>query len=312
MKTLDLFSGIGGIRLGFERNGFEAAFSNDFEPSCKITSDLNFGSPQLTVADIREIDIGSIPSFDILLGGFPCQAFSVAGYRQGFDDVKGRGNLFFSIADILEKRKPEVFLLENVKNLQGHDGGNTFRIIKETLSELGYFINYEVLNTMKFGNLPQNRERIYIVGFRSAAIAQRFRFPEPVELTVRVKDLLEENVPDSYYYAGKPLHSRLINDVKSTETVYQWRRQYVRENKQGVCPTLTANMGMGGHNVPIIIDQRGIRKLTPRECARLQGFPDSYKLPKIADSLVYKQIGNSVSVPVIEAIARQIKVALAS
>jgi DNA (cytosine-5)-methyltransferase 1 len=312
LKTLDLFSGIGGIRLGFERNGFEAAFSNDFEPSCKITSDLNFGSPQLTVADIREIDIGSIPSFDILLGGFPCQAFSVAGYRQGFDDVKGRGNLFFSIADILEKRKPEVFLLENVKNLQGHDGGNTFRIIKETLSELGYFINYEVLNTMKFGNLPQNRERIYIVGFRSAAIAQRFRFPEPVELTVRVKDLLEENVPDSYYYAGKPLHSRLINDVKSTETVYQWRRQYVRENKQGVCPTLTANMGMGGHNVPIIIDQRGIRKLTPRECARLQGFPDSYKLPKIADSLVYKQIGNSVSVPVIEAIARQIKVALAS
>jgi len=309
---LDLFSGIGGIRLGFERNGFEAAFSNDFEPSCKITSDLNFGSPQLTVADIREIDIGSIPSFDILLGGFPCQAFSVAGYRQGFDDVKGRGNLFFSIADILEKRKPEVFLLENVKNLQGHDGGNTFRIIKETLSELGYFVNYEVLNTMKFGNLPQNRERIYIVGFRSAAIAQRFRFPEPVELTVRVKDLLEENVPDSYYYAGKPLHSRLINDVKSTETVYQWRRQYVRENKQGVCPTLTANMGMGGHNVPIIIDQRGIRKLTPRECARLQGFPDSYKLPKIADSLVYKQIGNSVSVPVIEAIARQIKVALTS
>jgi len=309
---LDLFSGIGGIRLGFERNGFEAAFSNDFEPSCKITSDLNFGSPQLTVADIREIDIGSIPSFDILLGGFPCQAFSVAGYRQGFDDVKGRGNLFFSIADILEKRKPEVFLLENVKNLQGHDGGNTFRIIKETLSELGYFVNYEVLNTMKFGNLPQNRERIYIVGFRSAAIAQRFRFPGPVELTVRVKDLLEENVPDSYYYAGKPLHSRLINDVKSTETVYQWRRQYVRENKQGVCPTLTANMGMGGHNVPIIIDQRGIRKLTPRECARLQGFPDSYKLPKIADSLVYKQIGNSVSVPVIEAIARQIKVALTS
>jgi DNA (cytosine-5)-methyltransferase 1 len=310
LKTLDLFSGIGGIRLGFERNGFEAAFSNDFEPSCKITADPNFGSPHLTVADIREIDIDSIPDFDILLAGFPCQAFSVAGYRQGFDDVKGRGNLFFSIAEILEHRRPEVFLLENVKNLQGHDGGNTFRIIKNTLSELGYFVKYEVLNTMKFGNLPQNRERIYIVGFRSAAIAEKFQFPEPIALTIRVKDLLETNVPDSYYYAGKPLHARLVNDVKSSETVYQWRRQYVRENKQGVCPTLTANMGMGGHNVPIIIDQRGIRKLTPRECARLQGFPDSYELPKIAESLIYKQIGNSVSVPVIEAIAHQIKIAL--
>ena len=310
MKTLDLFSGIGGIRLAFENNGFDAAFSNDVEPSCKTTSDLNFSLPKLTVADLREIEVKSLPKFDVLLAGFPCQAFSVAGYRQGFNDQKGRGNLFFNIARILEERKPAVFLLENVKNLQGHDSGKTFEIIRQTLADLGYHIKYEVLNTMKYGTLPQNRERIYIVGFRSMKIAGRFSFPEPVKLTVKVKNLLEKNVPDRYYYLGKPLYPRLVKDVNSTETVYQWRRQYVRENKQGVCPTLTANMGTGGHNVPIILDKRGIRKLTPRECARIQGFPDSYELPEIADSLIYKQIGNSVSVPVVDAIAQQIRLAL--
>jgi DNA (cytosine-5)-methyltransferase 1 len=310
MHTLDLFSGIGGIRIGFENNGFVASFSNDFEPSCKTTSDLNFDSPKLTLGDLRDIDVNELPDFEVLLAGFPCQAFSVAGYRQGFNDEKGRGNLFFNIAKILEERQPSAFFLENVKNLQGHDRGMTFEIIKQTLQDLGYYIRYEVLNTMKYGNLPQNRERIYIVGFKSKETAHRFNFPEPVNLTVRVKDLLEPEVPDRYYYAGKPLHGRLVDQITSTDTVYQWRRQYVRENKQKVCPTLTANMGTGGHNVPIILDSRGVRKLTPRECARIQGFPDTYKFPKIADSLIYKQIGNSVSIPVVDAVAKRMSIAL--
>jgi DNA (cytosine-5)-methyltransferase 1 len=310
LRTLDLFSGIGGVRIGFERNGFNTVFSNDFEPSCKLTSDLNFGEPTLTLGDLTKLDIDSFPEFDLLLGGFPCQAFSVAGYRQGFNDEKGRGNLFFNIARILEKRRPNAFFLENVKNLQGHDKGRTFTIILQTLKELGYHVRYSVLNTMKYGNLPQNRERIYIVGFRDEISAFRFEFPQPTKLTVQFASLLEKEVPKHYYYAGKPLHARLVSDVTSRDTVYQWRRQYVRENKQGVCPTLTANMGTGGHNVPIVLDVNGIRKLTPRECARMQGFPDSYKFAKISDALIYKQIGNSVSVPVVDAIAKQIKIAL--
>jgi DNA (cytosine-5)-methyltransferase 1 len=158
---------------------------------------------------------------------------------------------------------------------------------------------------MEYGNIPQNRERVYIVGFRNKSYYEKFTFPNPVKRTVQVIDLLEESVPEKYYYNGKPLYERLKNFVVDEGTVYQWRRQYVRENKSGVCPTLTANMGTGGHNVPIIKDKKGIRKLTPLECARIQGFPHDYKLPKLADSALYKQFGNSVSVPVVTAVAKE-------
>lgn len=306
LKTLDLFAGIGGIRIGFENAGFETIFSNDFEPNCKKTFDINFDHPPLYISDIRDIEPSNLPDFNFLLGGFPCQAFSIAGYRQGFADEKDRGNLFFSIADILKEKNPDGFLLENVKNLKSHDNGNTFKVIQSTLSSLGYCINSQVLNTMDYGNVPQNRERIYIVGFKNREHHCNFKFPDPIDLTTKVTDILEENVADKYYYNGKPLYDRIKDDVVDPTKVYQWRRQYVRENKKNVCPTLTANMGMGGHNVPIIKDSHGIRKLTPKECLRLQGFPDSYVLPDVSDSILYKQIGNSVSVPVIEAIAKQI------
>lgn len=309
-KTIDLFAGIGGIRLGFEKAGFESVFANDFDEKCKSTYDLNFKKSKLVVEDMRKIGIDDLPKFDFLLGGFPCQAFSIAGYRQGFNDEKGRGNLFFDIARIIDARKPEGFLLENVKNLKSHDDGKTFRIIEETLKNLGYHIKPKVLNSMEYGNIPQNRERIYIVGFKNKKYTDNFSFPEPVKLTKKITDLLENNVPEKYYYNGKPLYEKLKGAIKEEGKVYQWRRQYVRENKSGVCPTLTANMGMGGHNVPIIKDKKGIRKLTPLECARIQGFPDNYKLPEIADSALYKQFGNSVSVPVIEAVAKQMMKAM--
>ena len=310
-NTIDLFAGVGGIRLGFEKAGFKTVFANDFEPRCKETYDLNFKNSKLVVEDIRKIGIDDLPKFDFLLGGFPCQAFSIAGYRQGFNDEKGRGNLFFDVARIIDTRKPEGFLLENVKNLKSHDGGKTFKIILETLEDLGYHIKTKVLNSMQYGNIPQNRERIYIVGFKNKDYSDKFEFPDPVKLTRKITDLLEKNIPEKYYYNGKPLYEKLKKDVKDEGKVYQWRRQYVRENKSGVCPTLTANMGMGGHNVPIIKDRKGIRKLTPLECARIQGFPSDYVLPKnMADSALYKQFGNSVSVPVIEAVASQMMKAM--
>lgn len=309
-KTLDLFAGIGGIRIGFERTGFNTVFANDFDKKCKYTYDANFKRSKLVVEDMRKINIADLPEFDFLLGGFPCQAFSIAGYRQGFKDKKDRGNLFFDVARILEARKPAGFLLENVKNLKGHDGGNTFKIIENTLKDLGYHVKYKVMNTMEYGNLPQNRERIYIVGFKDKKYTDKFEFPEKIKLTKKITDLLDKNVSAKYYYNDKPLYKKLKNDVKDINRVYQWRRQYVRENKSGVCPTLTANMGTGGHNVPIIKDKKGIRKLTPRECARLQGFSNDFILPNIADSALYKQIGNSVSIPVIEAVAKQMMKAM--
>ncbi len=309
-KTLDLFAGVGGIRIGFEKAGFKTVFANDFEEKCRYTYDLNFKKAKLVVEDIRKIGIDDLPEFDFLLGGFPCQAFSIAGYRQGFRDKKDRGNLFFDIARIIKARNPEGFLLENVKNLKSHDEGNTFKVIEKTLKELGYHIHAKVLNTMEYGNIPQNRERIYIVGFKNENYYRQFKFPEPIKLTKKVAHFLEKKVPEKYYYNDKPLYEKLKDHVSEMGKVYQWRRKYVRENKSGVCPTLTANMGMGGHNVPIIKDKRGVRKLTPLECFRIQGFPENYILPNISDSALYKQAGNSVSVPVIEAIATQIKKAM--
>ncbi|MBT3539260.1 transcriptional repressor LexA [Candidatus Parcubacteria bacterium] len=310
-KTIDLFAGVGGIRLGFEKTEFETVFANDFEQQCKDTYDLNFDGTKLFIEDIQKINEKKIPDFDFLLGGFPCQAFSIAGYRQGFDDEKGRGNLFYDVARILKEKKPMGFMLENVKNLKGHDKGKTFKIITDTLEGLGYHIKSKVLNSMEYGNVPQNRERIYIVGFKDKKHYEKFSFPSTVKLTKKVTDLLEENVDEKYYYNGKPLYKKLKDEVTNRNTVYQWRRKYVRENKKGVCPTLTANMGMGGHNVPIIRDKKGIRKLTPLECARIQGFPMNYKLPKhTSDSALYKQFGNSVTVPVVKAVAVQIKKAI--
>jgi len=303
--TIDLFAGVGGVRLGFEKAGFKTVFANDFEPKCKVTYDLNFKDTKLVVEDITKIAEEDVPDYDFVLGGFPCQAFSIAGYRHGFDDIKGRGNLFFDIARLIKAKQPTGFLLENVKNLKGHDGGKTFSIIEQTLNELGYTIKYKVLNSMDYGNVPQNRERVYIVGFKDPKKTEAFEFPEPIKLTKKIKDILEKDVDEKYYYNGKPLYEKLKLDVTEENEVYQWRRQYVRKNKKGVCPTLTANMGMGGHNVPIVFDGKGIRKLTPRECFRIQGFPDSYQLPAIADSALYKQAGNSVSAPVLERIAQQ-------
>ncbi len=313
---VDLFSGIGGIKIGFEREGFKSVFSNDFDDSCKITFDSNFTSNQFTtesnflLEDITKIPSARLPKFDLLTGGFPCQPFSVAGYRKGLSD-EGRGDLFFEILRILNDRKPKAFLLENVKNLKTHNNGETLKIMYKHLINGGYKVTDKTLNTKEYGNLPQNRERIYIVGFLEQKYFDNFLFPKKIALTKTIHECLEsDKIDNKYYYNNKPLYDKLKDHVLKRDTIYQWRRKYVRENKSEVCPTLTANMGTGGHNVPIIRDDLGIRKLTPRECANFQGFPKDFILPEIADSKLYKQIGNSVSIPVIKRIARNIKIAL--
>lgn len=238
-----------------------------------------------------------------------CQPFSISGKQLGFEDE--RSNVFWKILDILREHQTEVVVLENVKNLQSHDNGNTFRIIKGELEKLGYHIKYEILDTCKITPVPQHRERIYIVCFKDKEKYDRFSFDFPQVENRPITDYLEEDIDEKYYYSDK---LKVYEEVSQTVTkhvrenvIYQYRRYYVRENKSQCCPTLTANMGGGGHNVPLLLDNRGVRKLTPRECFNLQGFPRDYKLPSISDSSLYKLAGNAVSVPVVELIAQKIQ-----
>jgi len=228
-KFIDLFAGIGGIKIAFENAGFQCVFSNDFDNNCKITFDLNFAKTleiekQMVLADISKISTDKIPNFDILTGGFPCQPFSVAGHRQGFSDEKGRGNVFFDIIRILKDKKPRAVLLENVKNIKTHDGGNTIKVIYDELQRLGYKVTDKVLNSIEYGDVPQNRERIYIVGFLDQKSFNKFKFPEKINLQKTIHDCLEREVDKKYYYNDKPLYSRIKNDIIKRDTIYHWRR----------------------------------------------------------------------------------------
>lgn len=316
LKTIDLFAGIGGVRIGFESAGFETAYANDFDKYAAETYRLNFDNMhEEDLFTVVKNGMRGVPKhFDVLLGGFPCQPFSVAGNKKGFADKK-RGNLLFAVIEILKKKKPDAIFLENVKYLKHHDDEKTFQRIQDELKTAGYSIKAEVLNSMTYGNVPQTRERIYIVGFRSPRKLMKFHFPSKVKLTKTIGNILEKTVAEKYYYSKNHIYvyPKLVKTVKKRDRVYQYRRVYVRENKNGVSPTLTASMGAGGHNVPIIRDNKGIRKLTPRECARLQGFPESFRFPKtLSDTHLYKQIGNSVTVPVVSKIAENIRIALES
>lgn len=314
MKLASFFAGVGGVDLAFEQAGFKAVYANEINPTSCQTFENNFPL-KVDNRDIKNVKPEEVPDCDVFLAGFPCQAFSIAGYRQGFEDEKGRGTLFFELLRIIKKKMPQVVFLENVKNLKSHDNGNTFRVIYEALSALGYHISYEVLNAAKFGNVPQNRERIYIVGFLNKEQWEKFKFPEEVELTNTIHSYIdfENKLDDRYYYTADKckFYDDLKDGMTSSETLYQWRRQYVRENKNNLCPTLTANMGTGGHNVPLVKTEQGIRKLTPRECFNLQGFPTDFKIPEdLSHGKLYEQAGNSVVVPVVKRIAENISKAL--
>lgn len=315
------FSGVGGIELGFEQtNEFRVVYANEFDKYARATYTLNHPKIPLDPRDIHAVpaedvvdDLGQ-DNIDIVVGGFPCQAFSIAGYRKGFDD--DRGDLFFELLRIIEAKKPKVIFIENVKNMVSHDHGNTFKVIREALTENNYFIKWKVLNGKDYGNTPQNRERIYVAGFDHKEAYDLFNFPDEIELTTTLRDVIDfsDKKDDIFYYSKdkQRFYDELELSMTSQDTVYQWRRQYVRENKNGVVPTLTANMGTGGHNVPLILTDEGtIRKLTPKETFNVQGYPKSFKMPEgISNGQLYKQAGNSVVVPVIKRIAENIADAL--
>lgn len=304
IRVGSMFAGIGGICLGFKQAGANVVWANEIDKDACKTYRANFGNEYLIECDIKAVPPETIPELDILTAGFPCQAFSIAGNREGFDDE--RGNLFFEIIRIMKAKMPKAILIENVKNLEYHNKGNTFAVIKYELGRLGYYIKAQVMNTMEYGNIPQNRERIYIVGFLDKRHCEEFQFPEKVSLTKTIHDIIkmDEKKEAIFYYNASKYYRELDEAMTNPNTVYQWRRVYVRENKSNVCPTLTANMGTGGHNVPLIRDNYDIRKLTPEECLGFQGFPETYRFStEISRASCYKEAGNSVSVPVIKAIA---------
>lgn len=314
IKVASFFAGVGGIDLGFEKAGFKTIYANEFDSYAAETFELNFNI-NVDQRDINTVPANEIPDFDIMLAGFPCQAFSIAGYRQGFNDEQGRGNLFFELVRILESKRPRVAFFENVKNLVSHDNGNTFRVICSELDKLGYKYLFQVLNAAEYGNIPQNRERIYIVAFRDKEDYANFDLPKSIPLNKTIHNVIDfdNKVDDKFYYTAEKnkFFDELKNNMTKHDTTYQWRRKYVRENKSKLVPTLTANMGTGGHNVPLILtNSNKIRKLTPRECFNVQGFPTDYKLPNQSNGRLYKQAGNSVTVPVVERIAKNIAKAI--
>jgi len=320
LKLLSLFSGIGAfekaltnLEIDYELVGFSEIDKWAIESYCNIHN-VEAG---LSLGDISEIDTKGIPSCDIITFGFPCTSFSIAGYRKGFAD-EHKGHLFFETLRIIRASKPKVIFLENVRNLVNHDEGKTFQIIKDSLEDAGYHLKYKVMNSLDYGNIPQNRERVYVVGFKDKEYFDKFYFPTTIPLSRTIHDITKPNEkkPEKYYYGeDSQYYEMLKEEMTKVDTVYQLRRVYVRENKSNVCPTLTANMGTGGHNVPLIVDDYGIRKLIPLETWRLMGFTDDdywkargalenkfYNGNDRSDSQMYKQAGNSIVVNVLETI----------
>jgi len=313
LKLVDFCAGSGAFSYIFHKIGFtETVFANDLKKECKLFFEENINkTSQFVVDDIFNIKNETIPSMDILTAGFPCQPFSIAGNKTGFKDP--RSNVFLKLMDILLYHKPRFVVFENVKNLQTHDKCQSFVFVLDEMKKAKYFVKYKVLNTCTISSIPHNRERLFILGFRHEEDYLSFEFPSlPMNHQIKpLKEFLEKTVASKYYYDERSrIYPKLLESVTKTidqNVMYQYRRFYVRENKNHVCPTLTENMGSGGHNVPILKDDYGIRKLTPRECFSLQGFPDDFVFPtKLCDSVLYKMAGNAVSLPVIEEIGKQL------
>lgn len=305
---IDLFAGLGGFRIALESLGARCVYSNEWDiPVQKVYAD-NFGD--IPEGDITQVDENTIPEHDILCAGFPCQAFSISGKQRGFED--SRGTLFFDVARIVKAKKPKIVFMENVKNFATHDGGKTLKIVKATMEELGYTFYQKVLNAVDYG-IPQKRERIYMVCFRNDLDIKQFHYPKPFELTRHVEDFLLEdeemvkhlyvNRPDVYFngiednkYSNKSIRLGIVNKGGQGERIYSIK---------GIAITLSAYGGgifskTGGY----LINGK-IRKLHPRECARIMGYPDSYKICESANQ-AYKQFGNSVVIDVLQLIALEI------
>lgn len=300
-----MFAGIGGIDLAFKQAGCEIVWANESDKYACKTYRLNFSQEKLIEEDIRKINVDDILKFDILTAGFPCQAFSSVGLMKGFEDP--RGNLFFEIMRVVKKVKPRVIFLENVANLLKHDEGRTFKVIKEMLESYKYKVTYQVMNAKEYGNLPQQRNRIYIVAFRFKKNLNKFKYPDKIELTRTAFDLYDKNKQDDKYYMdGHRMWNRMMEYMTEKNRVYRFTDWGLSRGREGICPTLLAAMGSRFERIPFFYDDYSVRLMTPRECARMQGFPEEYILPDINEKQVYKQLGNTVAVPVVYRIAQNI------
>ena len=308
-RVASMFAGIGGICSGFIQAGCDIVWANEFNASACRTYRHNFGTNYLLEGDIKKVPIESIPDFDILTAGFPCQSFSIGGAQKGFDD--NRGALFFEVARIVDMRRPQVVFLENVENLIEHDDGRTFLVIHSILAQYGYSVRYRVMATNEYGNVPQARKRIYIVAFRELDKCEKFCFPEPVPLVRKIEDILDpqDQKNEIYYYKkNTEMYTRFDSFIGIRKNklfrVYNGQIRNLRNPK--LCPTLTASMN-DFQNAVVLRDEYGIRRLTLREALDFQGFSNEFYFPKSISSVdAYRQIGNSVSVPVIKRIAEQV------
>lgn len=311
LRLADFYAGVGGFSTAFSNLGVSTVYAIDSSKECKITFDANH-TIQCTCQDIQTLQINptnDVPTMDILTAGFNCQPFSVAGERKGFED--SRTNSLWVMFDIIKEKKPKCVFFENVKGLLTHNNGQSFNVILEKLRDAGYNkIFHELLNTSTHTDIPQNRERLFIVAFHNnySTNIEKFEFPKPILYNRSINEFLQDDsiIPEKYFYTEKSkIYSELRDNIVD-DAVYQYRRGIVRRNQSGVVPTLVATMGTGGHNVPIIKTNRGIRKLTPRECFNFQGYDETFILPNLADSHLYKQAGNGVTMTLVRKIAEEI------
>jgi DNA (cytosine-5)-methyltransferase 1 len=320
LKVASLFAGIGGFCRAFKNAGFSVVWANENDQFAAQTYRHNFPEVRLLTSSIKDLSVvrDNLEEVDVLTAGFPCQPFSVAGSKQGFNDP--RGKLFFEIMRLIRelgRRKPKILVFENVKYLLDHNGGKTFSRITEEIQSAGYWFqrkNVAILNTKEHTDIPQNRERAYMVAFSWDYFdTSSFEFPLPVTEKRSVREFLDldEKSSDEYYFPEDSKYGQMFAETMKTgnpeSSTYLLRRYYVRENKNDEVFTLTANMGDGGHNKPVIRDDWGIRSITPEECLRLQGFPtEIYSFPNsVSKTQRYKQVGNAVTVPLVEKIARE-------
>ena len=306
-KVCSLFAGIGGIDLAFAQAGFEIVWANEIDKDACKTYRHNFPDTILSECDIRKIKASSIPDFNILTAGFPCQSFSVCGNKRGFEDE--RGNLFFEIMRFADEKKPEIIFLENVANLTEHDNGKTFNRIHNELSERNYYIRYNIADAFNYG-IPQHRTRTYIVAFKDFEMCNRFKFPEEQTLKNHIFDIIDRSKKaDEKFYIDEnsSQYRKLKKAITDENQIYRFSDYGIQKSKDGISFTLKANMGTWYNRVPIIKDDFGIRTITPKECLALQGFPESFDFPNIPMKSMYKQCGNTVVVPIVYEIANRIK-----
>ena len=306
MRVGSLFAGIGGIELGFKQAGFDVSWANEIDRDACKTYRLNFPETTLFECDICSLDTSLLSRVDIITAGFPCQPFSVCGNQKGFND--NRGNLFFEIMRIADDIEPQIIFLENVANLTEHDNGYTFITIHNELVSRGYYIRYIIADACDYG-IPQHRTRTYLIAFRDIDKCEAYRFPEKTVLKNRIFDIIDKTAKaDNIFYLRENTskYQRMVKAITDENQIYRFSDYGIQSSKDGICFTLKANMGTWYDRVPIIKDNYGIRTITPNECLALMGFPNDFRVADISLKSAYKQIGNSVCVPIISLIAKTI------